>query len=164
MDPRTLAAYDAAAAAFAKDWHEQPPPTDLHALVRQFFRAGSTADIGCGSGREVAWLCANGIRRSVMTRPRRCSPRRGRAIRIANSGRRLPELAGVADAGLRQRPVRDGDHASAATGDRGALARLVALLKPGGILYLSWRVSHGAEQRDRSRLYTAFDKRLVLDA
>ena len=50
------------AADFARDWHEQPPPADLHALVRRFFRAaGRTADIGCGSGREVAFLASNGF-------------------------------------------------------------------------------------------------------
>jgi len=32
------------------------------AIVARFFiRSGVTADIGCGSGREVAWLNANGF-------------------------------------------------------------------------------------------------------
>jgi SAM-dependent methyltransferase len=61
MDRTTLAAYNDAATAFAEDWHAQPPPTDLHALIRHHFRPGLTADIGCGSGREVAWLAANGF-------------------------------------------------------------------------------------------------------
>ena len=56
-----LSAYDAEAKAFAADWHEQPAPSDLHALVRRFFKPGRTADIGAGSGREVAWLAANGF-------------------------------------------------------------------------------------------------------
>src|SRR5271154_2803896 len=62
MDRKTLAAYDHDAAAFAKDWHEQPAPTDLQDIVTRFFiKGGSTADVGCGSGREVAWLNANGF-------------------------------------------------------------------------------------------------------
>ena len=62
MDRATLAAYDNDAAAFAKDWHEQPAPTDLQAIVTHFFiKGGKTADIGCGSGREVGWLDANGF-------------------------------------------------------------------------------------------------------
>ena len=62
MDRTTLAAYDKDAAAFAKDWHEQPAPTDLHDVVTNFFiRGGISCDIGCGSGREVAWLNANGF-------------------------------------------------------------------------------------------------------
>jgi trans-aconitate methyltransferase len=62
VDQQTLAAYDRDAAAFARDWHEQPAPTDLHDIVKRFFVAGgATADIGCGSGREVAWLNVNGF-------------------------------------------------------------------------------------------------------
>jgi SAM-dependent methyltransferase len=61
MDPATLAAYDAAAAAFAAEWDAQLAPTDLHDLVKRFFRPGLTADIGCGSGRDAAWLAANGF-------------------------------------------------------------------------------------------------------
>ena len=62
MDRATLAAYDKDAAAFAKDWHEQPAPVDLHDIVeRLFIRGGTSCDIGCGSGREVAWLNANGF-------------------------------------------------------------------------------------------------------
>ena len=37
------------------------PPTDLHDLVRRFFKRGRTADVGSGSGREVAWLAVNGF-------------------------------------------------------------------------------------------------------
>src|SRR5258707_331036 len=61
MDPETLGVYDASAEKFAKDWHAQPAPTDLHALVNRFFHSGGrTADVGCGSGREVAFLAAGG--------------------------------------------------------------------------------------------------------
>ena len=61
MDAAMLCAYDSGAPAFAQDWHEQPPPADLHDIVRRFFRPDVTADIGCGSGRDVAWLSANGF-------------------------------------------------------------------------------------------------------
>ena len=45
MDSQTLAAYNAAAQAFAAEWHQQPPPTDLHDYVTRFFQPGLTADI-----------------------------------------------------------------------------------------------------------------------
>ena len=62
MDPQTLAAYDQGAAAFAQDWLGQPSPVDLQEIVERFFvRGGNSADIGCGCGREVAWLHANGF-------------------------------------------------------------------------------------------------------
>src|SRR5258708_19153295 len=60
MDDATLSAYDRKAKLFADDWDAQPAPIDLHAVVRQFFIPGPTADIGCGSGRDVGWLNANG--------------------------------------------------------------------------------------------------------
>jgi SAM-dependent methyltransferase len=43
-----------------------------------------------------------------------------------------------------------------------AVGRLLEVLKPNGILYLSWRVTDGSDQRDPvGRLYTAFDGGLV---
>jgi hypothetical protein len=43
-----------------------------------------------------------------------------------------------------------------------AVARLMAILRPGGVLYLSWRVTRGVDQRDgHGRLYAAFDPGLV---
>ncbi len=72
MDAKTLAAYDTRSAEFAQDWHAQPPPDDLHAAVQKYFRKGPTADIGCGSGRDVAWLSANGFPCTDTMRPRVC--------------------------------------------------------------------------------------------
>ena len=61
MDRATIGAYDAGAEQFVRDWHEQPPPVDLHEQVKRLFRPGGrTADVGCGSGREVAFLVAAG--------------------------------------------------------------------------------------------------------
>ena len=40
-DRATLAAYDSAAGAYAQDWHDQPPPTDLHDIVRRYFKPGT---------------------------------------------------------------------------------------------------------------------------
>ena len=46
-----------------------------------------------------------------------------------------------------------------------AVERLLAILVPGGILYLSWRVTEGADQRDEhGRLYAAFEPERVLHA
>jgi SAM-dependent methyltransferase len=46
-----------------------------------------------------------------------------------------------------------------------AARALVSLLKPNGVLYLSWRVTRDADQRDDSgRLYAAFDPARVRDA
>jgi hypothetical protein len=42
-DTGTLHAYDHEAAEFAEDWHTQPIPSDMYALVREFFTPGPTA-------------------------------------------------------------------------------------------------------------------------
>jgi hypothetical protein len=40
--------------------------------------------------------------------------------------------------------------------------RMLDIVKPGGVFYLSWRVTEDADQRDKhQRLYTAFDASVV---
>jgi len=163
MDRATLAAYDSAAADYAKDWHDQPPPTDLHALIRRYFKKASTADIGCGSGREVGWLNANGYpavgydaSQGLLKEARRRYPDAKFALAT------LPALTPIAatsfdnvlcDTVLMHLPVNE-----IASSTR----RLIDIVKPGGILYLSWRVTKDAAQRDQSaRLYSAFDADFV---
>jgi SAM-dependent methyltransferase len=166
MDLPTLSAYNAAAKAFAADWDEQPPPVDLHALVRRFFKPGVTADVGAGGGREVAWLAANGFD-AVGYEPSHglLAEARTRYPTLQFDQAALPELAGIPDGTF--------DNVLCETvimhlaGDEIApsVRRLVAILKPGGILYLSWRVTAGADQRDvHGRLYAAFDAELVRHA
>src|ERR1700722_5868833 len=158
MDQRTLDVYDAAAAEFASDWHAQPAPEDLHALIRRYFRSGPTADIGGGSGREVAWLAAHGFPATGFD-PSEGLLREARARYPGLPFRHaaLPELAGIADASftnvLCETVIMHLPHAAIAP----SVARLIAILRPGGILYLSWRVTRGDDQRDgQGRLYAAF--------
>ena len=60
----------------------------------------------------------------------------------------LPDLKGIARPRLRQCAVRNRDHASRARADRAAVRRLLDIVKPSGILYLSWRVTEKADLRD----------------
>ena len=166
MDRLTLAAYDAAAAEFARDWHDQPAPEDLYDLLKRFFGPGPTADVGCGAGRDVAWLTVSGFTAigydpslGLLAQARTRYP--GLSFRSAG----LPELAGIPDATyanvlcetvLMHLP-RDAVMPS--------IARLMAILRPGGTLYLSWRVTGGPDQRDpQGRLYSGFAKDLVTGA
>jgi SAM-dependent methyltransferase len=159
MDAKTLQAYDSEAASFAQDWHGQPPPADLHAIVRRFFGAGLTADIGCGSGREVAWLDANGFP-AVGYDPSAglLAQARARYPQLQFHSAALPALEGIADASfakvLCETVIMHLPHDAIAPSVR----RLIAILAPGGTLYLSWRVTAGTDQRDaHGRLYGAFD-------
>ena len=159
MDRATLDAYDKGARAYADDWHAQPAPTDLHELIHRFFHRGATADIGCGSGREVAWLNAHGYpavgydaSQGLLAEARRRYP----DLQFEHST--LPQLDGVArgafDNVLCETVIMHLPPAEIAA----AVRALVSLLKPEGVLYLSWRVTRDTDQRDASgRLYAAFD-------
>jgi SAM-dependent methyltransferase len=163
MDRTTLAAYNDAATAFAEDWHAQPPPSDLHALIRHYFRPGPTADIGCGSGREVAWLAANGFTaigydasEGLLFEARTRYPQHSFEVAA------LPELAPIADDSFDNVLCETVIMHLTCEAIAPALQRMMAILKPGGVLYVSWRVTEGTDQRDASgRLYAAFDSGLV---
>lgn len=163
MDRKTLAAYDSDAAAFAKDWHDQPAPVDLHEVVERFFvRGGSSADIGCGCGREVGWLNSSGFSavgfdasEGLLAEARRRYP----GLKFAAA--ELPELKGIGtfDNVLCETVIMHLERAQIAA----AVRRLLGIVKPSGILYLSWRITDNADLRDsQGRLYCAFDTALVL--
>jgi SAM-dependent methyltransferase len=164
MDRETLAAYDQDAAAFAKDWHEQPAPGDLHEIIKRFFIAGGvTADIGCGSGREIAWLNANGFSaRGYDASDGLLAEARARYPQFEFARAELPDLRGIAvntcDNVLCETVIMHLDRANIAPSVR----RMLEIVRPGGIFYLSWRVTEGEDQRDKhARLYTAFESSLV---
>jgi SAM-dependent methyltransferase len=164
MDRLTRAAYDTDAAAFAKDWHEQPAPVDLHEIVSRFFIAGgASADIGCGSGREVAWLNANGFPAvGFDASDGLLAQARSRYPDLNFSWAELPALRGLAantyDNVLCETVIMHLDRARIGP----AVRRMLDIVKPGGIFYLSWRVTEDADQRDKyQRLYAAFDAALV---
>jgi SAM-dependent methyltransferase len=166
MDERTISVYDREAAAFAREWCAQPAPSDMRALILRFFRPGPTADIGCGSGRDTAWLNENGFAaigydasEGLLAEARRVNP--GLDFRQAL----LPELFGIEDAlfanVLCETVIMHLEHAMIGPSVR----KLLSILAPGGILYLSWRVTLDADRRDEhGRLYAAFDPKLVFEA
>jgi SAM-dependent methyltransferase len=165
MDRQTLAAYDKDAAAFAKDWHGQPAPHDLHEIVaRYFIRGGTTVDVGCGSGREVAWLNANGFpavgfdaSEGLLLEARTRYPD------LSFAQAELPGLEDIPSAAydnvLCETVIMHLDPAQITPSVR----RMLDIVKPCGVLYLSWRVTDDADVRDaHGRLYAAFDAGLVM--
>src|SRR5271154_236390 len=166
MDHKTLGAYDGAAAAFAKEWHEQPPPTDLQSAVLQYFKPGRTADIGCGSGRDAAWLNDHGfpaVGFDASAGLRAEARRRYPQIRFAQSS--LPELEGIADSSFVNVLCETVIMHLQPEGIAPSVRKLMAILEPGGTLYLTWRVTEGSDLRDaHGRLYTAFDSSIVFRA
>jgi SAM-dependent methyltransferase len=166
IDKSTLLAYDSASAKFAQEWREQPAPEDMYALLRQYFMMGATVDVGCGSGRDLAWLRANGydasgydVSAGLLREARVTCP--DAFFGVA----RLPELEGVPRAAhanvLCETVIMHLDPSEIGS----AVRNLVALLSPGGTLWLSWRVTPDESRRDDAgRLYAAFDDRIVMEA
>ncbi|HXW28247.1 MAG TPA: class I SAM-dependent methyltransferase [Xanthobacteraceae bacterium] len=163
MDRETLGAYDRDAAAFAYEWETQPAPSDMHDLIRCYFDAGPTADIGCGSGRDTAWLNENGYpavgyeaSEGLLAEARRLHPR----VQFRYAA--LPELGGIADDTFSNVLCETVIMHLPPNAIIASVKRLVAILRPGGMLYLSWRVTAGEDKRDeRGRLYSAFEPALV---
>jgi SAM-dependent methyltransferase len=166
MDAATLRAYDCGAAAFAQDWHDQPPPADLHDIVRRFFRPGATADIGCGSGRDAAWLSANGFpAMGYDPSAGMLAQAQARYPELAFHAAALPTLEGIAGASfvnvLCETVIMHLPYEDVVLSVR----RLMSILAPAGTLYLSWRVTRGADLRDgHGRLYGAFEADIVRGA
>ena len=165
MDKSTLVAYDTASVRFAQEWGDQPAPLDMYELLKQYFIPGPTVDIGCGSGRDVAWLCANGFNASGYDASEGLLREARAACPDAVFGMaRLPELDGVPRGTfanvLCETVIMHLDPSEIGI----AVRSLVSLLAPGGTLWLSWRVTPGTSRRDDAgRLYASFDDRIVLD-
>ncbi len=166
MDQRTLSAYDLEAHAFATDWESQSAAVDMQQAIKRFFKPGPTADIGCGSGRDTAWLNYAGLPTigydpsdGLLAEARRLHPK----IRFHRSS--LPELHGIANASLANVVCETVIMHLRAALIPLSVQKLLAILQPGGTLYLSWQVTGEADRRDEvGRLYTAFDPDLVLGA
>jgi SAM-dependent methyltransferase len=163
MDDATLGAYDRG----RRFCPHQPPPSDLQAVVAKFFIvSGPTADIGCGSGRDAAWLNANGYpARGFDASAGLLAAARRRHPEIEFGSAILPDLAGIADKSFAKVLCETVIMHLEPESITPAVERLLAILVPKGVLYLSWRVTEGADRRDEhGRLYAAFDPQRVLRA
>jgi SAM-dependent methyltransferase len=156
MDELTMRAYAAQAGEFASDWEQQPIDTDLHGIVASYFGNGTVADLGCGSGRDAAWLAASG--REVVgfdASPELLSIARSLHPGVEFRLGTLPDLEGVEegsfDSVLCETVLMHlgGDEVAPAIG------RILELLTPGGTLYLSWRVAETTSRDEHGRLYLA---------
>ncbi len=165
MDESTIAAYDKASGSYAQDWRDQPPPDDMYALLMKFFTPGPTIDVGCGSGRDARWLNLNGFpTRGVDASEGLLLEARQSFPSIPFDHGALPDLSSVARRSFQnvlcETVLMHLDPAEIAP----ATQTLIDLLVPGGVLYVSWRVTVDASVRDSNgRLYTSFNKDLIVD-
>src|SRR5262249_10145303 len=118
-----------------------------------------------GSGREVAWLAANGFPATGFEPSQGLlAEARTRYPDLTFHRAALPELAGIPESSF-DNVLCETVLMHLARGQIAAsVGRLVALLRPDGILYLSWRVADADRRDQHGRLYTAFDAELVRGA
>ena len=125
-----------------------------------------TADIGCGSGRDTAWLDRNGFAATgydasdgLLAEARRLYPQ----IRFYRAA--LPDLEEIEDCTFTNVLCETVIMHLPVAAIPASVRRLMAILKPGGTLYLSWRATDGGDSRDNhERLYSSFGPEPVLDA
>lgn len=164
MDVDTLNAYNVYAKPFAAQAHARPQPEDLYSLIRTFFTPGLTADIGCGAGRDVAWLNRAGFETTGYDASELLLEHaRYRYPDLNFEMASLPDLAGIVSERFQNILCENVIMHLDLRLIRPSIARMLDLLLPGGALYISWRVMEGKAKRDQhKRLYSAFDKSLIL--
>jgi trans-aconitate methyltransferase len=165
FDQRTIDAYDADPSGFARDWDNQPEPTDVYRLVAQYFAPGPTADIGCGSGRDTAWLVRHGFpaigfdaSTGLLGEARLRSP----TIEFEYGA--LPDLAQIGERRFTNVFCETVIMHLAPHLVGRAVGRLLEILEPGGTVFLSWRTSDASQRDSAGRLYTSLSREAVLDA
>jgi len=165
MDKKTQTAYSANAQSYSDDWLAQPEPLDMYEIFKKFFHVGGqTADIGCGNGRDANWLSKNGFKVEGFDYSEDL-------VKIASelyphikfSKAAFPELNEIKvqfDNVVCETVVMHLPKEQIVP----AIKNLKRMLKVGGVLYLSWRVTEGQDTRHTDgRLYSAFDPDLILN-
>lgn len=164
MDEKTKLSYSENAHKFTADWQRQSSPQDMYKLVERFFIAGgSTADIGCGDGRDAHWLITNGFHPKGYDSSSDLIDIAGELYpEIKFQIALLPNLAEISDSYenvlcetvIMHLPKREIPE---------AVQSLKRITRQNGIIYLSWRVTEGNDFRSPDgRLYSAFESDFIL--
>lgn len=155
MDAKTLLTYDLHAESYAEGWLTQPKPTEIYKAVEQHFKKdGLTADIGSGSGRDVFWLNENGYP---------CTGFEASSGLLAEAKSRFPSCHFVQSVLPELKEIQDQSFENVlcetvimhldSKEHLLCLKNLLRILKPGGVLHLSWR-----HPDDENQLYTRDEK------
>lgn len=156
MDRRTIETYDARAAEYAATQRGKTPAALYRLIERVFVPGAPTADIGCGSGRDTAWLVARGFPATgydaspgMLAEARAAYP--GLDLRLSA----LPDLAEIPDGAFTNVLCSAVLMHLPAESIEGALAALCRIVAPGGRLLITYRASRTGHPREPDgRLYT----------
>lgn len=155
MDHKTITAYDNSAEQIAA-LHTSLVPTRIYQLVGQFFtQGGSSADIGCGIGRDSAWLAEHGYAVSgIDASDGMLQKARSRYPYIPFIKDSLPLLEHLTDCSFAN--VLCSAVIMHLADDRiaSAVANLVRITAENGVIVLSFRGTRNEDQRESGKLYT----------
>ncbi len=164
LDPETLKAYSKNANEYSEDWLNQPEPGDMYDLLKKFFwPGGETVDIGCGNGRDANWLAHNGykvIGYDASSELLKLASDLYSDIQFHQSF--FPSLREVQkqfDNVVCETVIMHLPKSQIPE----AIQNLKRILKDGGVLYLSWRVSEEEVRHADGRLYSALDPQFIVD-
>ena len=154
MDETTVSAYDKDSESIS-DLHHGLIPYRLYDLVLSYFkRDKKTLDIGCGSGRDTAWLSSNGFdvlgidaSFGMLDQAKRKHPD------LVFEKIKLPGLAEIPDDAyynvLCSAVFMHLDYESLGA----AANNIVRIMREGGILLLSFRGTKEKNKRENGKLY-----------
>jgi ubiquinone/menaquinone biosynthesis C-methylase UbiE len=159
MDIITIEAYNFKANIISKS-HDILIPQQLYQLALKYFVPnGKTLDIGCGSGRDTAWLAKNGFEAmGIDASSGMLDQARKRHPELTFQQIALPDLTGIADGSysnaLCSAVLMHLEHGSLNI----AAKNILRILCQGGILLLSFRGTREVDKRENGKLYETIAK------
>lgn len=165
MDQLTIERYNHSAAAVA-ELHTRLRPERLYQLAQRFFHpARACLDLGCGIGRDSAWLATQGYPvLGVDAAHGMLQQARQRYPQLAFQQDSLPALATIPDASYHNLwCVAVLMHLDAPS-QAHAIEQCARVLVAGGVLLLSWRGTDAPNQREDGKLYSHIDSESLLAA
>ena len=165
MDKSTIQVYDQNAKAIA-DLHETLIPHALHELILQFFEPhAKTLDIGCGSGRDTAWLAHRGFDVIGMDASiGMLAEARKRHPNIMFLQEALPNLCGIENRSYTNILCSAVLMHLVRTSLPVAAFNLMRILKPEGHLLISFRNTRQADGREDGKWYESLTPEEVITA
>ncbi|MGQ9927131.1 MAG: class I SAM-dependent methyltransferase [Chloroflexaceae bacterium] len=156
MDHRTIQTYDAQAADYAARQRGKTPAALYRLIERVFVPGAPTADIGCGSGRDSAWLVAHGFPTiGYDASPGMLAEARAAYPNLDLRYAALPDLAEIPAGAFTNVLCSAVVMHLPAQAIEGALAALCRIVAPGGRLLITYRASETGDPREPDgRLYT----------
>jgi ubiquinone/menaquinone biosynthesis C-methylase UbiE len=163
VDTQTIEAYNQEAEKIA-ELHVNLIPERLYQLMRQFFiQGGRTGDIGCGIGRDSAWLSQQGFQViGIDASIGMLNQAKTRYPRLNFVQAELPELSGIAD------DVFDNILCSAVLMHLNwevlplAINNLLRVLSQDGVVILSFRETNTVDRRENGKLYESIDPKEMI--